>query len=122
MGTPKEPKPAKYFVALLLSDANLLTGVEKELPALFGAVDGRSELTPWAASKFYEQEMGLSLQRRFLSFAALRSPVELVALKLRTQQIEESYRSAPFILNGCAKRAERISISVSRFPPPSSLR
>jgi uncharacterized protein DUF4416 len=64
MGMPQEPKPAKYFVALLLSDAELLTA------------------------------MGASLWRCFLSFATLRAPAELAAIKLRTQQIEERYRDA----------------------------
>jgi len=93
MGTPQEPKPAKYFVALLLSDAELLTAVENDLTELLGAVDDRGELLPWTASKFYEEEMGSSLWRGFLSFANLRVPAELAAIKLRTQQIEERYRA-----------------------------
>ena len=92
MGTPKEPKPAKYFVALLLSDADLLTAVENDLAALLGAVDGRTDSMSWTASKFYEKEMGPVLQRCFLSFTALRSPAELAAVKLRTQEIEVRYR------------------------------
>ena len=93
MGTARAPKPAKYFVALLLSDAELLTAVENDLTELLGAVDDRGELLPWTASKFYEQEMGPSLWRGFLSFASLRAPAELAAIKLRTQQIEERYRA-----------------------------
>ena len=94
MGTPQEPKPTKYFVAMLLSDAELLTAVENALTELLGAVDDRSEMLPWTASRFYEQEMGPSLWRCFLSFATLRAPAELAAIKLRTQQIEERYRNA----------------------------
>jgi len=92
MGTPQEPKPTKYFVALLLSDAELLTAVENALTELLGAVDDRSEMLPWTASRFYEQEMGPSLRRCFLSFATLRAPAELAAIKLQTQQIEERFR------------------------------
>lgn len=91
MGTTKEPKPAKYFVALLLSDANLLNSVEQDLCEWFGTVDGRSKLIPWEASQFYAQEMGPSLWRGFLSFTTLRSPVDLAALKLRSQEIEERF-------------------------------
>ena len=94
MGTPQEPKPAKYFVALLLSDAELLTAVDNDLTELLGVVDDRSEMLPWMASRFYEQEMGPSLWRCFLSFATLRAPSELAAIKLRTQQIEERYCDA----------------------------
>jgi hypothetical protein len=92
MGTAKAPKPAKYFVALLFSDLRLLPGVEKELTALLGKIDGCSDMRPWTESKFYQNEMGPGLQRFFLSFATLRSPAELAPIKLRTQQIEERYR------------------------------
>lgn len=92
MGTPQEPKPAKYFVAFLISDLALLPLVENNLSAVFGAIDGGSELVAWTASRFYEQEMGSNLQRGFFSFTPLRSPAELAALKLETQQIEERLR------------------------------
>lgn len=93
MGTPQEPKPAKYFVGLLTSDDQALPLVYNDLVEIFGAIDGKTDLVAWTASKFYEPEMGSDLQRGFVSFARLRSPAELAALKLRTQAIEEKYRS-----------------------------
>lgn len=93
MGTPKEPRPAKYFVAFLSSDFELIPRVENALVAVLGAIDARSEVVPWTASKFYEQEMGPGLQRGFLSFASLRVPGELAHVKLRTQAIEQRYRN-----------------------------
>ena len=92
MGTPREPKPAKYFVALLSSDRELLTTVEKDLSTDLGAIDARSEVWPWTVSNFYEKEMGAGLLRRFLSFEPLVSPGELARIKLLTQQIEDRYR------------------------------
>ena len=92
MGTPHEPRPAKFFAAFLISDLALLPLVENDLSAIFGAIDGRSELVAWTASRFYEPEMGANLQRGFFSFTPLRSPAELAALKLETQQIEERLR------------------------------
>jgi hypothetical protein len=92
MGTPREPKPAKYFVALLSSDSELLTIVESDLAAILGVVDNRSEILPWTASTFYEKEMGAGLLRRFLSFEPLASPGELAQIKLLTQHVEDKYR------------------------------
>jgi hypothetical protein len=92
MGTAQEPKPAKYFVALLSSHTDLLNAVETDLTALLGAVDGRSEIVPWTASRFYEREMGANLLRRFLSFDRLSSPQALADVKLETQKIEDYYR------------------------------
>src|SRR5262245_29137470 len=92
MGTPQEPRPAKYFVAFLTSAVELLASVENELSVILGAIDGRSELVVWTASKFYQPEMGANLQRGFFSFTPLRSPAELAAIKLETQRIEEQFR------------------------------
>jgi hypothetical protein len=94
MGTAREPKPAKYFVALLTSDNNLLTAVETDLSSVLGEIDGRSETVSWTASNFYEKEMGPGLMRRFVACADLRSPQDMAAIKLRTQQIEDTYRTA----------------------------
>jgi hypothetical protein len=92
MGTPREPKPAKYFVALLSSDSALLATVEKDLSNILGAVEARSEVWPWNVSNFYEKEMGSDLRRRFLSFEPLASPGELARVKLLTQHVEDKYR------------------------------
>ncbi len=100
MGTPREPKPAKYIVALLSSDTELLLTVEKDLSNILGAVDARSEVWPWTVSSFYEKEMGAGLLRRFLSFEPLISPGELARIKLLTQQIEDRYRDKAADLPG----------------------
>src|SRR4026208_405190 len=93
MGTVREPKPAKYFVALLCSDNDLLTALESELSSILGTIDGRTEAVLWTASKFYEQEMGSGLQRRFVSFSNLQSPQDLAPIKLKSQQIKDNFRT-----------------------------
>ena len=93
MGTPREPKPAKYFVALLSHSPDTLTAVETDLAGILGEIDGRSEVIPWTASKFYEKEMGAELLRRLVSFLPPAPPENLAAVKLQTQQIEENYRN-----------------------------
>ena len=92
MGTPREPKLAKYFVALLSAERNLLSAVEGDLTGILGTIDARSEVSPWTLSKFYEKEMGPGLLRRFVSFESLASPGKLADIKLATQRIEENYR------------------------------
>jgi hypothetical protein len=93
MGTPREPRPAKYFAALLSHDIDLLAAVETDLAGILGAIDSRSEISAWNVSRFYEEEMGPGLLRRFLSFAPLASPEKLADVKLATQGIEDKYRS-----------------------------
>jgi len=41
---------------------------------ILGEVDGKSEALSWAASKYYEKEMGPGLLRCFFSFSTLASP------------------------------------------------
>ena len=95
MGTAKEPKPAKYFVALLSSETDLFAAAETDLAGLLGPIDQRSEILPWAASRFYESEMGSNLLRRFVSFDRLWSPEALADIKLGSQTVEDHYRWPP---------------------------
>jgi hypothetical protein len=94
MGTAGEPKPGKYFVALLSAEEDLCSAVEPDLCALLGGVDLRSAIFPWTTSRFYEKEMGSGLLRRFVAFETLRSPEALADIKLATQRLEARYRRA----------------------------
>jgi hypothetical protein len=94
MRSPKEPKPGKYFVALLSSEIDLLSAVERDLRAVLGDIDGRSPILPWTMSRFYEKEMGAGLLRCFLSFEPLLSPEGLADIKLAIQRVEARYRRA----------------------------
>jgi Domain of unknown function (DUF4416) len=91
MGTPKEPKPVKYFAALLTAELELLTAAEPDLCAFLGEIDDRSGILPWNVSRFYEAEMGAGLLRRFLSFDPLLSPETLADIKLAAQNVEARY-------------------------------
>src|ERR1700750_2197713 len=92
MGIPREPQPAKYFAALLSGEADLLTAVESDLTSIFGTIDLRSDILPWTASKYYENEMGAGLLRRFVAFEPLAALEKLADAKRATQGIEERYR------------------------------
>lgn len=91
MGVPREPKPAKYFVALLSPSQEDLSGIENDLVGVLGAIDCRSPTVCWGISRFYEKEMGPKLLRRFVSFEPLQSPEKLAEVKLATQQLEEKH-------------------------------
>ena len=91
MGNPEEPKPVKYFAALLSAHKELLFSVRDDLRVLLGAVDSSSLILPWTITKYYEKEMGVGLLRCFVSFFPLASPEKLSQIKLRTQEMEEKY-------------------------------
>lgn len=92
MGTLKEPNPVKCFAALLAADSEMLRGVETDLSAALGEIDGRSEIFPWNASRYYEKEMGAGLLRRFISFSPLAAPDQIARFKLAAQDIERRHR------------------------------
>ena len=93
MGTPRDPRPAKYFVGLLSADIELLNSVETDLAAIFGAIDARSETLPWNLSRFYEKEMGAACSGASSLFS-IGFAGNLAEIKLKTQQVEEKYRWA----------------------------
>ena len=93
MGSPRDPKSAKYFAGLLSSDVGLLNSIETDLKAILGDIDARSEILPWNVSRFYENEMGAGLLRRFVSLCQLVSPGNLAEIKLETQEVERQYKS-----------------------------
>jgi len=93
MGMPGNPKPVRLFAALLSSKSDLLVDAEKDISALFGPVDTRSEVLPWTVSDYYAPEMGSDLFRQFVAFARPVSPEALPEIKLQTQEIERRHRA-----------------------------
>jgi len=94
MGTPREPKPVKLFIALLAAHDELFSQVENDLSALFGPIDSAGAILSWTVSDYYESEMGAGLRRRFISFDRLISPEALADIKHKTHNVEDSYPRA----------------------------
>ncbi|HKA54354.1 MAG TPA: DUF4416 family protein [Candidatus Binatia bacterium] len=88
MGVPTPPQPVKLLVALLAADPELLTTVTRQLQQSYGAVDLESGVFPWNTTDYYREEMGENLLRKFVTFARLISPEELVRIKLETNAVE----------------------------------
>jgi len=92
MGTLREPKPVKLFIAFLADHETLFPAAEKDLGAIWGAIDLATRTFPWAMTDYYKAEMGSGLLRKFVSFDALISPERLPEIKLMTQGLEEGHR------------------------------
>lgn len=91
MGTPKEPRPVKLFVGLLVTEQKLLSSAGADLTSLFGPAELESESLPWTVTDYYGEEMGPALWRKFVAFARLIAPEALPEIKLKTQGLEEKY-------------------------------
>jgi hypothetical protein len=88
VGKIHPPLPVKLFVGVLTSLPEFMTDVERRLSEVCGVVDRRSETYPFDQTQYYDSEMGRPIQRVFLSFEKLISPLELASLKVKTNEIE----------------------------------
>src|SRR5678815_4445967 len=66
MASIRNFNPVKLFVGVLVSNENLIAGVETELSASFGAVDYRSPVIPFTFTDYYRnasRESGPGIHR-----------------------------------------------------------
>lgn len=85
------PNPVKLIIGLLVTNPTLVDNVCQQFEGRFGPVDFRSDIFPFDVTDYYTAEMGPGLLRVFLSFARLINPAELVAIKLYTTMVENSF-------------------------------
>jgi len=91
MGDLQQPQPVKHFTGILSSRADLLPEFKKRLISEFGDIDYQSEEYVFDLTNYYEPEMGSGIKRWFWSFHRLIDPIELVDIKLFTNELELSF-------------------------------
>ncbi len=91
MAQPIEPPPVKLIVGIILSSDAPVVVLRQQCEASYGRVDLATDLLPFAATRYYEREMGAPLQRLFWSFERLIAPETLAELKCETNAIEQAY-------------------------------
>ena len=88
MARPCSPLPAKLVVGMISAFDDAFRLAEEELCAQFGTIDLRSPEFLFDLTDYYEEQMGVNLKRRFLSFADLIDPDRLPDVKLQTNALE----------------------------------
>jgi len=91
MGTPKVPKPAKLMISLISPEDGLMMKAVEDLKSIYGEVDLLSDLLPFDFTRYYDEEMGSPLFRRFVAFKELVPRETLADIKKRTDGVEERY-------------------------------
>jgi hypothetical protein len=86
--------PAKLICGMISGREDAFRMGEERLVERFGPIDLRSPVFPFAATDYYEKEMGPALKRGFLSFERLVPPESLSAIKLQTNALEGEVRAA----------------------------
>ena len=91
MGEEKSPCKVKLFFGLLFPDEEILARTEKRIVNDYGDIDLLSPIIPFDKTTYYENEMGQSLLRRFISIVNLIDPAELPTVKIQTNLLEKLF-------------------------------
>ena len=93
MGDITSPLPAKLLVGVLTSIPEILPSVERELSALYGTIDSKSERFPFIWTRYYDETMGQPIYRYFLGFENLIDPSSIADIKVATNELESAFVS-----------------------------
>jgi len=91
MAQIRTPLPVKLFVGVLTSIHAMLPEIEDRLMALFGSIDMRSDRFPFDQTHYYDDAMGVPIQRQFFGFSALIDPSQIAAIKAKTNDLESAF-------------------------------
>ena len=85
---------------MISGNQKLFEQAKLKLEERYGAVDYVSPIMPFSCyTDYYEPEMGSALSRQFISFEKLIDPLDIVPIKLVTNQIELVFGSPNRIIN-----------------------
>lgn len=83
--------PEKLIMAVLISRSDMFDSVINKLTDTFGEIDYKSEFLKFDYTTYYNEEMGSSIKRFFVSFSTLVSPDNLADIKIQTNEIENGF-------------------------------
>ena len=118
MGQAKAPKPVKLIVSAFAPGNALLQEAKAVLDAEWGPLDYESDLLPFDHTPYYAPEFGAGLVRRVWAFAPLIDPGMLAAIKLRTNEMEQT-TIAPR-RKTCPRDRKISTIGSEMIPPPTT--
>lgn len=88
MGLFHKASPVHLLVGMLTSIPGEFAAARRLLERRFGSVESESQLFPFDATHYYDEEMGTPIRKQFLSFARLIDPGDLAAIKCFTNELE----------------------------------
>ncbi len=85
------PAPAKFFVAAMFREEEVLKRAIAELEKAFGRLDFESEVFEFNFTRYYEEEFGNGLKKLFIAFKEPLERDKLVDAKLKCIKIEDRF-------------------------------
>jgi hypothetical protein len=89
MWTLKKPDPVKLVVGILACDENALEKAVDMLKAKYGRCDFESPVWPFTNTKYYANETGTAIVKKYIAFEKLIQPDKIADIKLKTNKMEE---------------------------------
>ncbi|GJQ60652.1 MAG: DUF4416 family protein [Candidatus Scalindua sp. AMX11] len=86
------PQPVKLIVGMLSNVKALFQEVPALLEERLGKIETRSDIIPFDFTDYYQEDMGPHLLRMFYSFKNIIDPVELAAIKVWTNELENKFK------------------------------
>ncbi len=100
MGRTKAAPHVIFITALCTHQMNLAERIEHRLVEQYGPIELKSTPFEFSHTSYYQKEMGTDLKKCFLAFENTLDPIELVAFKLFTNQLEhETSRQGRRLIN-----------------------
>jgi hypothetical protein len=90
MWNVNKPEPVKLLIGILAANEDALDAAQSQITDHFGAADLVSEVWPFTQTTYYEDEMGTSILRQFVSIDKLIDPGQLADIKHKANQIEKT--------------------------------
>ncbi len=91
MGEIRLSPLVKLIVGMISAKKDLFKEVQEAMEQKFGPIDFQSLPLFFTNTRYYENEMGKNLKRKFLSFRSLIDPEEIAQIKLFTNELEQSF-------------------------------
>jgi len=91
MSHPQEADPCKIIASLFSPEKEIIDRVIRQLSVILSPVDWISPNLLFDRTRYYAREMGWPLHRRFISFAQLVPPNNIVEIKLKTNEVETQH-------------------------------
>jgi len=89
MWTLKKPDPVKLIFGILACDEKALAVSVEMLKVKFGKCDFESPTWSFTHTKYYAEESGSTIVKKFITIEKLIMPDKLADIKLKTNKIEE---------------------------------
>ncbi|MEQ9617636.1 MAG: DUF4416 family protein [Deltaproteobacteria bacterium] len=91
MSELREPKPVRLIAGIIYKPDSRLDDCIESLGARFGEINFISDALPFKNTKYYEDEMGLDLERKIIAFEKLIRRQDIADAKIFTNKLEKVY-------------------------------